>query len=443
VNRVTVFAALLAAALPCAGQTAAPEWQRTKPDVTVFLPKDGDAHDGDNEMFLVFKAPKGRELLGMWTQSSVEGRGDNRIMLARSRDGVKWSQPIRIVGTPPGTKEPQASWGVPLLSRTGRMYCVYLKELKQRGENRQESGGMGVMFSDDNGRSWQAGPDMGLPRNRFDHPDRAVPVAYWLWTSAIRDRHGKHLLGYTRTTSTAVKKRPSNLWVHQDTRCNFVRFENIDKGPHPKDLQVTWLPADGEGLAVPNKVFPDMTTAQEPSTVLLPDGRLLVAMRTMMGAIWYSVSDDDGAKWSKPEPLRYRDGGDPIPQPLAPAPIYRLANGKYLLVFHNNDGTRAEFSQWKLKWPFNQANQLRHPAFIAVGEFRKGAHQPIWFSAPKQILDTNGVIVGPKKTAEVATYPSVTEFRGKRVLWYPDRKYYLLGKYLPDSLLADMKVPAK
>ena len=67
--------------------------------------------------------------------------------------------------------------------------------------------------------------------------------------------------------------------------------------------------------------------------------------------------------------------------------------------------------------------------------------RPIWFSAPKQILDTDDIIVGPKKTAEIATYPSLTEWHGQRTLWYPDRKFYLLGKHLPDSALADLKAP--
>ena len=84
---------------------------------------------------------------------------------------------------------------------------------------------------------------------------------------------------------------------------------------------------------------------------------------------------------------------------------------------------------------------MRHPAFIAVGAYRHEAHQPIWFSAPKQILDTQGVPVGPKGTAEIATYTSITEWRRKRVLWYPDRKHYLLGKLIDDELLADMNVP--
>ena len=61
----------------------ATDWKRSKPDVVVYLPKGGSQHDGDNEMFIVFKAPKSDELLGMWTQSSVEGRGDRREMHER------------------------------------------------------------------------------------------------------------------------------------------------------------------------------------------------------------------------------------------------------------------------------------------------------------------------------------------------------------------------
>jgi len=45
------------------------------------------------------------------------------------------------------------------------------------------------------------------------------------------------------------------------------------------------------------------------------------------------------------------------------------------------------------------------------------------------------VPIGPKGTAEIATYPSLTDYKGRRVLWYPDRKYYLLGKYVTDEWL--------
>ena len=75
-----------------------------------------------------------------------------------------------------------------------------------------------------------------------------------------------------------------------------------------------------------------------------------------------------------------------------------------------------------------------------MGEFRADAHQPVWFSRPMQILDTDGITLPPKKTAEIGTYTSLTEWRGRRILWYPDRKHFLLGKYISDELLADLEV---
>ena len=89
------------------------DWQRSDPDIVVYLPKGEEYHDTDNEHFLVFAAPSGEELIAMWTQSSCEGRGDNRAMIARSADGHSWSKPRLVRGTRPGTDDPQAGWAFP------------------------------------------------------------------------------------------------------------------------------------------------------------------------------------------------------------------------------------------------------------------------------------------------------------------------------------------
>ena len=47
-----------------------------------------------------------------------------------------------------------------------------------------------------------------------------------------------------------------------------------------------------------------------------------------------------------------------------------------------------------------------------------------------ELNDTHDIPVGPKATAEIATYTSMTQWHGRRVLWYPDRTYTLLGKYI-------------
>ena len=309
----------------------------------------------------------------------------------------------------------------------------------------QHSGLLTCCYSDDNGYTWiKGGKHINIPKFKYDNPDPAFTVNWIVWQKPIRDGQGKYFTGHTRWRSDKVVKRPTNNWTDADSRSGFMRFENIDDNPLPENIVISWLPENNrEGLEVAHKKYP-ISVAQEPAVVVLPDNRLFTVMRTMTGFIWYSVSDDNGNTWRKPEVLRYKDGGAPIPQPLSSCPIYSLSNKKYLLVFANNEGKFGQYDQFKDDWGgVNQANFIRQPAFISVGEFRPGAHQPIWFSQPKEILTTNNVPVGPKGTAEVATYPSITERHGVRTLWYPDRKYFLLGKYLPDSMLDGLKVQVK
>jgi hypothetical protein len=159
-------------------------------------------------------------------------------------------------------------------------------------------------------------------------------------------------------------------------------------------------------------------------------------MRTNTGHVWYSVSTDQGETWRKTEPLCDRDGGEPLKNPVSPCPIFRLERGDYLLLLNNNDGTGNG-----LRGPEDRA--ARRPAYLARGEHRAGAHQPIWFSRPKLLIDNDAVRWGPpgRGRLEAATYVSLTEHAGRRVLWYPDRKGFLLGKLLPDGLLDAIAVP--
>ena len=420
------------------------EWKRSQPDVVVYLPKQGGLNDGDNEHFLVFESPKSG-LLAMWTQSSLEGQGDNHLMLARSPDGKNWSAPIKIAGPWRGENIPEASWGFPIVSRNGRIYCFYSQDSPQRAANGRtlKMNDMGVVYSDDDGHAWQRGSDIPWPKvPEYDHPGGLGTSWNWIvYQKPVRDSKGRWVVGYSYLVSPAMRKdHPPGWWVG-DSGVKFLRFENIDENPDPKDLRVTHLMLPGKGLTVRSGLNPSLTDCEEPSLVLLPDKRLFVTMRTSTGYIYYSVSRDDGESWRLPEVLRSRDGGDPLPHPKAPCPVYRMNDGRYLLLFYNNAGALGQYSQfappevWK---GGNQWNHIRHPAYLALGEFRPDAHQPVWFGRPKVFADTGGVAVGPKQTSEIASYTSFTEWQGKRTLWYPDRKYYLLGKRITDQWLADM-----
>jgi len=169
---------------------------------------------------------------------------------------------------------------------------------------------------------------------------------------------------------------------------------------------------------------------------LLPDGRLFTAMSTKTGSLYYSVSEDDGLTWRATMPLRYQDDGERVLHPSSPGPLYELQDqpGRYLLLYHNNDGSMSEGMR-----P-GPVDLNRRSAFIAVGEYRPRAVQPVWFSRPKKLADTDGVIAGPQQYVDCCTYTSMTQHRGQRVLWYPDRKHFLLGKLITDEWLADRVV---
>lgn len=409
------------------------EWQRSNPDIKVFVPTGSGFYNADNEHFLVFKAPKSEELLALWTQSSVEGYGDNHLVLARSGDGEKWTSPKYLAGSIYGVGGKQASWGFPIVNIKGDIYIFYTKEINLADNSPQLSGAMGCIVSRDNGHTWSEPKEIAMPRSKYDHPNESYPKNWIVWQKPIKDQEGKWIAGYTLWTSNEVVKSEKN-WVNTDSRSYFMSFVNMDDCDNPEDIEIEWYPENDKGLTVDNNTYPHLSTAQEPALVLLPNGNLFCVMRTMTGFVYYSVSSDNGKSWEEPKMLRYSDTGEGIKHPMSPCPIFRLEDGRYLLIFHNNNGNRLGYDQSEKNWSINVANVVRNPTFFSVGEFKEDAKQPIWFKEPIEILNTHDVAIPPKMTAEIGTYPSITQFRGNTVLWYPDRKRYLLGKYLDDFL---------
>jgi len=394
------------------------EYKRTKPDAVVYIPKEGDNYnDGDNEHFLVFNAPKSDELLAMWTQGSMEPSGDNHIIIARSTDGLSWSQPLWITGTRKGTKQTQASWGFPVVaSKTGRIYCFYCES--PAGKLGGASGILGCHISDDNGKTWAYQGYILFPDCFADLRDISTQNgSIIVWQKPIRDSKGTQMVGY----SLCNKEYPQGC-------CRFMRFDNIDEGPDFGDIKITWLSLEGDTISMPQGIFDPHCS--EPAMVILPDNRMFMVYRTVTGHIWYSVSDNDGKNWLPPQTLLYRDGGEPVKNPLTCCPIYQLQDGRYMLIYYNNSYYADLMRAGKPLPPGMSKFTHRRPAVYSIGTFHSEAVQPLWFDEPKTLMDTDGVLVSPKASNEVATYPSITYHKGKQMLWYPDRKYFLLGKNL-------------
>ena len=105
-----------------------------------------------------------------------------------------------------------------------------------------------------------------------------------------------------------------------------------------------------------------------------------------------------------------------------------------MLIFHNNDGTANGGSG-----PLDAARN-RRPAYLSVGREIAHPDHPLIFTEPRFLADNGGIVDGLDAT-EICTYTSLFEFENDVYFWYPDRKHYLLGKVLSNSLLDDSGLP--
>jgi len=412
------------------------DWHRTEPDLAVYLPAMPGGRDEYADHIHVFYTPGG-DLICMWTQGSYESSPDLRVVYNRSTDhGKTWSD-LGVIAEPKGPRL-CPSLGFPLVSKSGRIYCIYNQHLGI-GSSLYDSVAA-VKYSDDDGRTWiTSDVEYDVRRTRFDHPDPKVLVNWIVWQQPIRDAKGRMIVGFSRHSSKMVFPRAiGGNRNHSDSQCELMRFENVDEGPDPADLRITWLPDDEGTIRVSPGIEPEASRgyslAEEPAIILLPDERLFMTMRTVTGRIWYTVSDDHGHHWRTPAVLRYRDDGAEVLHPKAPPPMYLLQDGRCVLFFSNHDGYRdGATGPWDMDG--------RRPIYMTVGEFRPGAAQPVWFSKPKFLFDTQKVTAGVTQLFWLAMYASLTERDGRRTFWYADRKQFVVGKYITDEMLADMTVP--
>lgn len=424
------------------------ELQRSKPDYVAFKPDEASGRqDSGNQHFHVFDGPDG-SLMAIWTQHTHEGSGNHHTMFARSDDeGASWSKAEVIAGPTDVEANRQASWAFPMVSESGRIYVLYSRSLGYGDFDKNIKKGwrqinwviatatMEGFYSDDAGKTWSAPQQIAMPKSPLDNPDPDMPSSWIVYEKPERFSEGKYFTGFTRWISPVVRTPKHNGSVHsEDSVTEFMRFENIDANPEPKDIKITYTAWGDESLRAPYYNNPTMSCAQEPSIVKLPDDRLLVIMRTMAGCIWYSVSGDEGMTWCNPRPLLYRDHGKPILQPLACCHIFQLKNGEYALFHHNNNGRvegldNPEFANEGDLW--SNVGLNRRPWFMAIGEFKPDADQPLWFADSKLFADNadeNGKVMAEPGECSIGMYGSFTSRNGNDVVWFCDRKTYLVGK---------------
>ncbi len=417
------------------------EWQRSDPDFTPFLPDPDEPGEQENQHFNVVVTPVGT-FLGFWTQASTEAQPDQRVVMNRSLDrGRTWSR-YQVIDGPADDDAPGdglASWEFPIVAPGvlpgggTRIWCLYTKNTGVRDVRTDSTGVMRARWSDDDGVTWSVETrDYPIARTAISHPDPHVPPAWICYQTPRTTPEGAVLAPFTYWASNAVDGEKNMLALSSEIW--FLRFENILTEADPDRLVVTTWPGGGEGphthgIRVPSPVRPDISVAQEPTVVHLPDRRLVCVFRTLTGHIWYALSSDDGRTWSDPAVLRYRPGGPEVLNPISPCPLYPLSDGRFLLVFYNNDGSGNGGSGPQ------DYKRNRTPVWYTVGEYVEDAEHPLRFGDPRVLAGNDCVPAGPIGRTEIATYPSFFEHGGIRYFWYPDRKHFLLGKLITDEML--------
>lgn len=412
------------------------EWQHTSPDLVVFIPDAQIGPEAENQHFIVFPLKNG-DFFAVWTTAYRESHPNQHIVFSKSADrGITWTKPVTIAGPEAVEKDGEetyeglASWGFPIyVPDKNRIYVFYQKGVGVYDPRPGFTGEMRFIFTEDDGETWSEEYTLSMRRTAIMAPDPEIPPNWIIWQHPVEITPGQILgCGTIWASKQTTGPSPHSL---PDSECGFWRFDNILIEDDPTKIRVTLLPDGDHGIRMSNAPDSDGSTAEEPTVVRLSDGRWFCVFRTYLGCIGYAISDDEGHTWSEAKPLLYSDGGPRLLQPTASCPLYALSNDRFLLTFHNNDGTaNGGANPWD--WRRN-----RTPAFYSVGVEMLDKEQPIWFSPPIRFLDNEAKPWGPTKRTEVATYTSFFEFEGKRWYWYPDRKHFLLGKFITDQMLAD------
>lgn len=397
--------------------------------------------------------------LATWSQGSSEGSLDEKIVGAVSRDlGLTWSAPRRITASTP---ELRRSYGCPfVVPATGRIY-LFLHEGRQHGGDiarnavEVDAGAFGFMYSDDGGETWSAirsipvfDRDISVFADRvhghLNHPPQILPG-------------GRVVLPFTQGRRNGATRR---FWQLCCAEASLLACENLLTESDPARLRFSLLPPGPRGLRADAARHADNPAvqrlaaaydgrpvelagnAQEPTVVPLADGRWLCVMRTYLGSPGFAVSADAGRTWSPVERLRHGPDGAFIDHPHTMCPLAKLPDGRFLLLFTNNDGTRNGAAH-----VWDGGNRTRNPQWFAVGreipgEPRNGG---LVFGPPRILAEADNTEWADGFRASACTgiaMPQYIAAGGRHFVQYGLKKEHLLLDEIPADVI-DAMTPAR
>lgn len=406
-----------------------------------------------NESSCVVILPEGA-WLATWSQGSSEGAVDERIVSSLSHDlGLTWSEPRQITASTPNLRR---SYGCPfVVPDTGRVY-LFLHEGYREGNitvcNPEiDAGNFAYLWSDDRGATWSAITSVRIPDRdisafpdkihaHLNHPPQIMPG-------------GQVVLPFTQGMRNGAVRR---FWQLCCCEASLLWCENLLTETDPAKLRFSLRPPGTRGIRASIMSHGDnpavrrlaaafgghpeeiASNTQEPTVVPLADGRWLGLVRTYLGSPGFTLSTDEGLTWSPVERLRYGPEGEFIEHPHTMCPIARLPDGRFLLLFTNNDGTRKGAAH-----VWDGGCRTRNPQWFAVGreipgESRNGG---LLFGKPRILAAADETPPADGFTASTATGISMPQYlhvNGRHFVQYGLKKEHILLDEIPASVIDEL-----
>ena len=247
-----------------------------------------------------------------------------------SRDGGKtWNSPRPLVNS---SGEPIKGKGAPdggnpslLQLKSGGLGLVYSKQTAEPNYNHT------VWFSrsDDDAASWSPPRKISEPSNN----------AWKFHNSAIVTSRGRIVVPVFTLVGKSLKERGRALFGDGPALIGHHGWEEFFTycwAYYSDDEGKTWKTNSGKGVwAAGGELFATVDHSSgghyqtnEPSVVEVAPDRLLMLLRTPLGRLYQSWSEDDGTSWSRPEP-------SPVASALAPPAVERIPGTQELLLVWN------------------------------------------------------------------------------------------------------------
>lgn len=381
-----------------------------------------------------------------WSQGSYEHALDERLIGSTSSDdGRTWTSPRTIIAS---SSEQRCAYGVPFLTPgSGRIYLFFHAGQRASWEDPlYDIGVLQFVFSDDCGQTW-SGP------RRFELPDRDInmfPNRFHGWLNHPPQimPEGDVVLPLTHYQRTGLNRR---AWMLNPAEGSVIRCDNILNETDPAKLRFSLLPAGPRGIRVDmwkhrnNPALARLLSAfdgvpeqcvsnfQEMTVAPLAGGRWLGVGRTFLGSPGYTVSADRGRTWTPVEPLCYGPGGEPIKHPMTMCPIAKTSDGRFVLLFTNNDG-----NQRGAKHVWDGDGHTRNPQWFVVGREIPGERENagLLFGKPRVLADVDDSGEVNLKTG--VSMPQFIEHAGRLFVMYNINKEHILLDEIPATVLDEM-----